>query len=267
MARHNYVFLYGRVSKPPKILMDDSGGLIRGQCMITTIRSERSSEDEFYSFRYDCPIIMTKNPDILKEMTRWKENDMVEVKGMVSTRKISRSTICPYCKTRNLKAGALLYITPTYCAAIETGISKETCYELLRKKCEISNQCIVVGNLCSNPKVHQVENGSCQTCYQIALKRKLHVREDPPELKADFPWVKSIGANAAKDAKCLMKGSSVLVDGKIRTSEIVRKNICGQCGREYGCKDQAMEIIPYCTEYLLNCRSLEEGNEQDESVG
>ena len=54
MARNNYVFLYGRVTKNPKIITDEEGNFKRGQCMITTIRGDRSSEDgNLGNFKYD----------------------------------------------------------------------------------------------------------------------------------------------------------------------------------------------------------------------
>lgn len=259
MARHNFVFLYGKVTKNPKIITDSEGNFLRGQCMLTTIRGDRSTDDDdLGNFKYDCPIIMTKNPELIFEMAKWHENDMVEVKGTISTRDIKRTTVCPHCGRQNTKMGVLLYITPIYCSAIETGCTNEQCFELLKEKCEISNQCIVAGNLCNDPQFYRHSNGLCQTQYQIALNRKFRVKEDPPETKTDFPWIKSQGENAESDAKFLMKGSSVLVEGFIQTREFPQKTACEECGESYEWKEQAMEIVPYSTEYLLNCRTVEE---------
>ena len=107
---------------------------------------------------------------------------------------------------------------------------------------------------------------SIQTA-QIALNRKFRVKEDPPEIKTDFPWVKSQGTGAESDAKFLMKGSSVLIDGMIQTREFMQKTVCEECGQEYEWPDQAMEIVPYCTEYLLNCRSAEEIETMEQAEG
>lgn len=267
MARHNFVFLYGRVTKNPKILVDDEGNFVKGQCMLTTIRGDRSpDDDEFVNFRRDCPVILTKAPDLIYEMSQWHENDMVEVKGNVSTRDIPRITHCEHCGHQNTKKGVLLYITPIYCSKVESCSSEEECNELLKKKCEISNQCIVAGNLCNDPEFYIHNNGLCQTQYQIALNRKFRVKEDPPEIKTDFPWIKSQGESARLDAQVLMKGSSVLVEGYIQTREIEQRAICEECGQEYKWKDRAMEIVPYSTEYLLNCRSIEEIQEEEKAA-
>ena len=268
MARHNYVFLYGIVTKYPKIITDVFCYFLRGHCMLTTVRGERSVDDDTMgNFKYDCPIILTKNEQLIYEMSTWHENDMVEVKGTISTKDIKRTTTCKHCGHQNSKLGVLLYITPIYTSAIERNLTKEQCFELLRKKCEISNECIVAGNVCNDPQFYKHPNGLCQTQYQIALNRKFRVKEDPPEIKTDFPWVKSQGTGAESDAKFLMKGSSVLIDGMIQTREFMQKTVCEECGQEYEWPDQAMEIVPYCTEYLLNCRSAEEIETMEQAEG
>lgn len=259
MARHNYVFLYGRVTKNPKIITDAEGNYLRGTCFLTVMRGERSSEDDsLVNIQYDCPPVLTKKPDLIHEMSTWHENDMVEIKGTISSRNIMRTTNCKHCAHKNSKDGVLVYVTPIYCAATEQAQTEQKCLELLKKKCEISNQCIVAGNVCNEPQFFRHANGLCQTQYQIALNRKFRVKEDPPEIKTDFPWVKSQGDIAQSDAKFLMKGSSVLIDGMLQTREFTQKTVCMECGQEYEWKDTAMEIVPYCTEYLLNCRTAEE---------
>lgn len=259
MARHNYVFLYGRVTKNPKIITDDDGNFLRGQCLLTTIRGDRSAEDDtLENFKYDCPIILTKNPELINEMSTWHENDMVQIKGTISTKDVKRISICKHCGKQNIKMGVLLYITPIYCSAVERNVVGEEWKEVLKEKCEISNQCIVAGNVCNDPSFYRYPNGLAQTQYQIALNRKFRVKEDPPEIKTDFPWVKSSGENAESDVKFLMKGSSVLIDGMIQTREFMQKTLCEECGEAYEWKDQTLEIVPYCIEYLLNCRTVEE---------
>ena len=61
------------------------------------------------------------------------------------------------------------------------------------------------------------------TQYQIAIMRKFHVREDPPEIRIDWPWVKSYGDNAVKDAQRLTTGAEVLIDGYLQTKKGTRK--------------------------------------------
>jgi hypothetical protein len=264
MARHNYVFLYGQVTKNPKIITDADGNYLKGTAMITTIRSERSPDDDsLRDLTYDCPVILTQNPNLIHEMSTWHENDMAEVKGFISTRNIKRTTVCKHCGHQNSKAGVLLYITPIYCSAIERDLTKEQCLELLKKKTEISNHCMVVGNVCNEPQFFRHQSGLCQTQYQIALNRKFRVKEDPPELKTDYPWIKTQGEAAERDAKFLMKGSSVLIDGMIQTRTFRQTTVCEECGQEYEYSESAMEIVPFDTEYLLNCRTAEEIEEME----
>ena len=259
MARHNFCYFLGPGKKKPKIISDRDGNLVRGQCMLTVVRGERSVEDDnFGDFKYDCPIIMSQNPDQIYEMAQWEEHDIVLVKGTISTRNIIRKSICPTCGHQNIKEGVLLYITPIHLLKVESGFSENQGFEYLRKHCEFSNQCIVAGNLCTDPIYYKYPNGMSQVQYQIALNRKFRVKEDPPETKTDFPWVKSQGENAESDRKFLVNGSSVLIEGFVQTRNINQKVSCEECESEYSYKDQAMEIVPYSTEYLLNCRTIEE---------
>ena len=267
MARHNHVSLYGYVTQNPKIITDEDGNYLRGQCMITTIRGERSVEDgEMGDFRFDIPILMSRDPDLIAEIATWHEFDMVEVKGNISTKDVKKISTCPNCGHQNVKMGVLLYVTPIYCGIVEHGNSKEQCEKLLKKKCEISNFCLVAGNLCNNPEFYRYDNGGCQTIWQIAINRKFRVVQDPPEIKTDFPWVRSYGENAESDAKFLVKGASVLVEGFIQTRSFNQNITCEECGEVYQKPDRTMEIVPYSTEYLLGCRTTEEIEQMEKAA-
>ena len=50
----------------------------------------------------------------------------------------------------------------------------------------------------------------------------------------------------------------VFVDGAIQTREYVRKHECPECGMEYEYRETATEIVPYSTEYLTGCKTMEE---------
>ena len=254
MARNNYVFLYGRVTKNPKIVVDNDGNYLRGQCLLTTIRGKRNvGSEELEDYKYDCPIIMTRDPNRIHEMAQWKDKDMVEIKGIICTRDIKRISTCANCKHENVKVGVMLYIEPIYLGRVESGLTDEQCTEKLRAKCEISNQCIVAGNLCNDPTSVRDDSDILHTQYQIALNRKFHVKNDPPDMKTDYPWVKSMGENAKLDSLYLRKGSSVLIDGFIQTRQFKQKTVCEECGETYTWTNSVIEIVPYSTEYLLNC--------------
>ena len=70
--------------------------------------------------------------------------------------------------------------------------------------------------------------------------------------------MKSYGDIAVNDAMFLQTGSSILIDGYIQTRKFTKKCTCDSCGEVYETNDQAMEIVPYASEYLINCRDVEE---------
>lgn len=261
MARHNYVFLYAKVTKNPKIATNENGDYTKALAILTTVRGDRTSaadDNDYKSYRFDTPVIITKDPYLISQISEWRDNDIVIVKGMISSRDTEKKSICSVCGKMNSKPGTVMYITPIYTKKIKSYTSEEAALEDLKNNCEISNQCIVIGNLCENPKFYRDDNGSCVTQYNIAINRKFRVKTDPATLNTDYPHVKSYGDIAVADAMFLQTGASVLIDGYIQTRKFTKKCKCDSCGEEYETNDQAMEIVPYASEYLINCRDVEE---------
>lgn len=96
------------------------------------------------------------------------------------------------------------------------------------------------------------------TQYQIALNRNYIITDDPPELRADYPWVRSYGKDASEDKKRLRKDSIVFIDGYIQTRNVNRHSNCAGCNAKYDWADKSMEIVPYDTEYIRNYNTDEE---------
>ena len=99
MAKHNQVMLYGIVTKIPKIFKNETTGeFVTAYCPITVIRGTRESgSDGISDLRYDAPVIMSGNPKIIEEMSHWEINDMVEIKGVITTRNvIKKATVTAY---------------------------------------------------------------------------------------------------------------------------------------------------------------------------
>lgn len=124
---------------------------------------------------------------------------------------------------------------------------------------DISNRIYLIGNLCNDPSYNPIDNGGRVCTYQLGINRKVFIKDDDPSVKADYPWVKSLGEQADKDKEALRKGSLVFIDGSVQAKEnfIVRRN-CDFCGEMAEKRDSAMEIVPYSVEYLKNCLSIEE---------
>lgn len=266
MSRHNFAFLYGSITKKPKIYTDDDGNFTLGQCLLTTIRGKRSLEDdELVDYVYDCPVLVSRNKDIIYKMNELQENDMIFIKGMITTKDIQKISVCPHCHHQNQRNSVLLYITPIFIERVEHGKSKEHCQELLKEKCEISNQVIVTGNLCNEPEIYRSPKG-VQVQYQLALNRKFRVKEDPPEIKTDFPWIKSTGKNAENDALFLKTGATVLIDGFVQTRTFKQTLTCENCNEKYDIDEQTLEISPYSTEYMMGCNTISEIEEKEQNT-
>lgn len=261
--RHNNVTLYGQVYKEPRILTDANGKYTRGMCPINVIRGIRDFGNHINNLRYDCPIIMTGDPEKIAEMSTWKLYDMVEIKGTITTKEVNKNTTCPHCKEKNSVEGNVVFISPIYLSVRETGITQEEGLELLKKRIEISNCAMIIGALCRDVETYTNSKGLTTTQYQLAVNRKFRLKDDAAEIRTDYPWVKSYGEIGEDDAKFLHTGSIVLIDGMVQTREVDRTTVCPHCGESYNWKDNALEIVPYSVEYLQNF-TLPEEYEQKE---
>ena len=259
MAKHNYVSLYGQVTRAPTIYKnEETGEWIRGICPIVVIRGIRSADVEMQHVKYDNPIIMSGNPEQIKCMAEWRVGDMVEIKGAITTKNVTKSKTCDHCGVKNKKDGTVVFVNPIYIEIREREVSPEKGAELLKKRSEISNIVFALGSLCNDPKVYQLERGTLLTTYEIAINRKFRIQEDAPDTRTDYPWIKSYGAIANADAKSLKKGSLIYVDGFLQTRKIEKNCTCEHCGEVFKWPDSSMEIVPYTTEYLRNYNTPED---------
>jgi hypothetical protein len=255
-------------------------------------RGTRDTGDGYRFMKGDNPIIMTKEPELVEQISTWHTYDIVMVKGIIATRTIMKPSFCPYCKTKNAAPGALVYVYPVYAEKRCHLDSADECIRYLSGHREISNIAYVFGRLVKDPQQITTRDGLKITQYPIEMYRKVRIRYDDPSVRADFPWVKSYGKNAEEDMKCLIKGSEIYVDGCLQTRSVQRHIVCGQaygqngkaekdengnprmrvkpngvidgCGRQYEWMDRATEIVPYEVEYLKNYnRDIEEEEEED----
>lgn len=267
MARHNHVYLYASVLKDPMISKDKEGNMFSAQVPLCVVQGNRSANGiNTDSYVFDCPPLLTQDPVLMMDISKWKANDMVIVKGNLCTRDTTKKSICEHCGQMNAYPGTVTYVSPIYCAKIKSLKSQDECIEDLKQNQEISNNCLVVGNVCENPQFYRYENGNCVTQYNIALNRKFHIKTDPASITTDYPHVKSFGDVAISDAKYIKVGASVLIDGILHARKFPRKIKCQHCGEVYEKPDSAMEIIPYSVEYLTGCRESSEIEEMQKQL-
>lgn len=257
MSRENIVTLHGHIQTTPQIYHNADGELVKAMFIVKVLR-RRIVRDEFDNRIYfECPIILTKNDVLIEQIIKDKieKNDMIDIKGVLTTKEIIKSSICPECKTKNSIKGNSVYITPIYLCKRESNVSSSEALELLKERKEISNTIVTIGTLCRDPIKYVDEKNMAYAQYQIAVNRKYRIKEDPDSIKTDYPWVKTIGEQALNDTEWLKTGSYVWINGAIQTREIIRNGVCENCGKEYEWKDMTTEIIPFWTEYLLNCEN------------
>lgn len=183
MAIHNSVLFYGQVKSAPTIVKNADGEAVRAMCGLNIIRGVRDLGHKADNVKFDCPVVMTENKHHIAEMEKWEANDMVEIKGTVTTREINKKTRCPKCEEVNRQSGNMVYVSPIYMSRREGSLTNEQGLALLKERMEISNQVLLVGTLCMNPQTYETEKGLKVTQYPLAINRKYRIYEDPDNKK------------------------------------------------------------------------------------
>ncbi len=251
MAKQNNVYLYGVIEKLPRIIKDpETDSPTQGISYIHTVRSVRNAHDGRRYVKHDHPLIIAQTEKTINEMATWNENDLAYIKGSLFSKRIEKKTYCPECKGENYVKGLLSYVAPIFVKKISEKTDLNEAVNNIIKNREVSNQAIIIGNLLNEPSCYQLESGLIVTQYQIITNRKVHVKADEPDVKADVLWVKSYGSHAIEDRRRLTRGSVVISDGYLQARQVRHKTKCQHCGYIYPWIDQAMEIVPFDTEYV-----------------
>lgn len=265
MATHNRFIGYGQVYLPVRVIKNEDGEYTRATAAFITIRGKRSYGNSLENVRQDHPALRTSDPYFCEEISSWKVNDMIEVKGTITSREIIRTNTCPKCGATNQVQGITTYINPVFCGRRETNISNEEGRQLLQYRHEISNNVTLIGMVTQEPTFHETADSGLIGKYQLAVMRRYRIKEDPPDRKADFIWIKSFGKIAEVDQKYIKKGTLIYIDGFLQTVKYPRTIKCAECGEEFSAEEQSMEVVPYAVEYLKDfIPQSEEEMEKDE---
>ena len=100
MAKISQVMLLGAINRPPQIAKKNDQ-YIYAMVYVTVVRGNRKIGDKVKYMRSDNPILMTWDPDQIREIETWQVNDIVDVKGIVASRSILKSSFCTHCNTKN----------------------------------------------------------------------------------------------------------------------------------------------------------------------
>lgn len=269
MARENTVYLHGQIPSKPKLYVDPEGNIVHGTFTLNVMRRPfltGEGQPNMGNLRIDNPVIMTRDPDLLKQVITFHAGDMVDVKGVLTTRNAKKDSFCPN-GHRNSQIGTLVFVTPIYLCRREQGLSIEEGGRLIRDRCEISNNVIIVGTVCKELDFHEFdeEQKGCVAQYQIASNRRYHIKDAHNDERTDYPWVKTINQQARQDKEHLRVGSVVMLNAAIQTRNIKRELTCPICSAKYEIEETVSELFPYAVEYLMGCYfAPKEGEEEDQ---
>lgn len=258
MARENYVFLHGQVFDRPRIFIDEHGVQRKASLAVRVIRRPYISGEGAVvtgKLSIDIPTVMTMNPELVRACSELRKGDMVDIRGVYTTREVKKKSTCPH-GHENIWAGNFVFITPIYICRREHELSEEEGIKLLRERAEISNLVMMIGTLCRDPVLRETSDGKKTTAlaqYQLASNRRYHIRDGHEQERTDYPWIKTINKQAREDMEHLRTNSTVFINGAIQTREIEREITCDTCGESYLIKESVCEIFPYSVEYLMNC--------------
>lgn len=260
MARHNEVTLYGQIIQAPRIMRagnQEDGPLIRVMCPIAVIRGIRSFGTISSRPRLDLPILLSQNENIMNAMAEWEVGDMILVRGMVTTADLTKKIKCPYCGHIEMLPSQINYVNPVYVKKEYSKLSSEEGNLEMRENAEISNRALLLGQVCNDLQSFR-NNGVMIVNYQLEVQRKFRIREDDEDNHYDFPFIKSYGYIAENDMIAIKRGATVFVDGALQTREYDRTHECAACHESYNYRETILEVVPYSTEYLDGCLSMEE---------
>lgn len=275
MAQHNLVHLFGVVQTEPTVRIDEETGqpaeaMLYLEVATSSRKYENANEDIHPQFIQIC--VRATAPDTAKVTASLHENDIVVLKGVVSTKNVNKQVICKQCgeafpvrESKHTEAeqdeeddeatSMITYVTPIAMDVRKTNLTENEAQQFLLQVREMSNEVQLIGNLCADPKSFE---GGKATSYQLGVNRKFYQKYDDPSINADYPFIRSLGTQAENDIEALHKGSLVLVDGFLKMRHFDRKSTCPYCGTVRSWTDYCLEVVPYSVEYLLNYKTGKE---------
>ena len=142
MAQHNLAHFYGVIQNPPSIVYDEEKQEYqRASVMMLTLRSTRRFEygNEDANLEYDQLRVFTELPSMVERIAQLKPNDIVIMKGCITTRNIVSTLTCEECKCRFManegkanendpsgySTSMLTFVTPIEFDVRNTGLTEE----------------------------------------------------------------------------------------------------------------------------------------------
>ncbi len=263
----NQVILYGRVAKEPNISKSDpdSGqNKFLGVMYLDVCRGRRTVGDGISYTKHDSVMVTTFDEEYVCQMEQCHKNDIVLVKGVLTSGKVKKAAPCPICQetggagAKEIAEGIIVYVTPQHIKIVASYDEKIPAKTDIAENKEISNLVMLSGTLLKDPKLIKTKAGLQITQYPLISNRKYKIRMDDPDTKTDYLIVKSYGEQAIDDKTFLKFQSEIQIDGFLQTRVVTRRRKCPCCGEFYSWRDNSSEVVPYSVEHIKNVRTEEE---------
>ncbi len=262
MATHNQVRVVGFLIDEPNIINE---GDIGNEKVLFTVRTARREIEGYRGKNFADLVVIYDGEEMIKKCKELKKFDVVDIKGVfniITTNKKHKCTECGYINIRYNCVSTFIY--PLWLNRIASYkdyyAEKEEMPNrlLIENYKEISNQCLIVGTVVTEPEFIEAKN-KCRICrYALGVDRKQYINTQN-DITADYPWVYSYGKQADSDKRHLLdKKTLVLVDGFIHNEKIRGKCMCEECKKEFTFFDIGTQFTPYSVEYLNNYKTDEE---------
>lgn len=237
----NDVRLYGQIMEEPRFYLRRNETLPHKCVLSVKTLSRFNNSSDKSRIVYDEIILMTENPDMIQYARRNLQiNDIVYIKGILCTADTTRKLICSECGSEFTELGYTCYVHPIHIVLIESQVSDDQGYVLLRQNAEVSNEVILDGRVCTEIAYYEERRVAN---YKLAVKRPFHILEDSADKKADFPVVNTYFDQAESDWKYACKGTRMNVKGSIRVRAVERKVCCPECGCMEDVTYRILEVV------------------------
>ena len=255
MAKENYVSLRGQLRGDVNFINDPQTGVEKiAVFVLYVIRRQTRDRAGNLTPKFDKPIIMTNDQEMIRMAKKLTRHDIVEVKGTFRTGFTKGHRKCPHCgKIHNLEMG-MQTINPSFIGTITHLNSDTEGLSYMIDTAEISNVAKVMGRVCTNTDsivTAETDRGVLYTRYQLAVNRKLFIKGTSTyEDHTDYPLVYSYDDTAYQDSLVLRQGSLIYLDGFVHTIKNNQDVECDECGNTFSYEVQRMSLTPYSNEYL-----------------
>lgn len=255
MATHDKILINGWLREKPHIEKTKVGKFVRASFYLYTVRGVRHSGKEVYEPKFDNILVTTSVLEQIREISKWKAGDIVEISGIIASENVKLAMQCPHCGKEIHKKARINYVQPIFVSKRFRNIPQEKVNDALVKLAELSNQVTILGKLITDPWLTKDQNGVDMVQYSVRCRRQYHVRTATPlamqEQKYDKIIVKNFGEKALRDAQWLRAGDLVFIEGALVSRwGFDRSMECDGCKKEFHFKGNAFEVAPYETEYI-----------------